>query len=179
MTASELVIINYPDPRLRKRCAQLEQINDEVRVVAARMVELMQDVHGVGLAAPQVGLLWRLFVCQPGEGAAVRIFVNPTLTPGPELESGEEGCLSIPDVTVTVQRSKTCEIHATDLDGRAIHLRAEGLPSRAWQHENDHLDGRLIVDVMNEAEKIANRKALKQLEKEYKMLHRKARPARR
>lgn len=165
-----LTIIKYPDPRLHKACAPVEVFDDELRALAVRMVELMHRAEGIGLAAPQVGILKQLFVCgvvdQPDQWMA---FVNPRLADldGP-TEAAEEGCLSIPDVNVTIKRVISCRIDAFDLDGNPIAYEASDLMARCWQHECDHLRGRLIVDRMSPADQVANRRALKRLEAKYK-----------
>lgn len=170
----KLRIISYPDPRLRQRCKPVERFDAELARLAQRMIELMQEAKGVGLAAPQVGVLTRLFVCKPVEEAAARAFVNPVLTLGEEEQESEEGCLSIADVTVNVRRATQAQMAAFDLEGRPIKLTGDGFVSRIWQHEADHLDGRLIIERMTEAEKIKNRKLLKELEREYEQAQKKA-----
>lgn len=171
----KLRIISYPDPRLRQRCKPVERFDTELARLAQRMIELMQEAKGVGLAAPQVGLPIRMFVCRPVEKAAARAFVNPVLTLGDEEQESEEGCLSIADVTVNVRRATEAQIAALELEGRPIKLSGEGFIARIWQHETDHLDGRLIIERMTEAEKIKNRKLLKELEREYEKAHKKVR----
>jgi len=164
-----LSILNYPDPRLRRPCASVETFDDGLKALAERMVELMKQADGVGLAAPQVGISRRLFVCGvSGEPDDVMAFVNPRLADLDGEESAEEGCLSIPDVTVTVKRAKRCRIDAQDLEGNPIAFEGADLAARCWQHECDHLDGRLIIDRMSEADRIANRRALKRLDPNYK-----------
>jgi len=166
---ARMKIIDYPDPRLKKKCAPVETIDEETRRLAARMLELMHAEKGIGLAAPQVGVLRRMFVCNlTGKPNDDRVFINPSLAEfAGDIES-EEGCLSIPDVTVQLHRHARCVIAAQDLSGKAVRLEGEGLAARCWQHECDHLDGRLIIDRMSEADKIANRKALRTLERKYK-----------
>lgn len=166
---SSLKIILYPDPRLRKPCQHVDKFDDDLAQLARRMLELMREAEGIGLAAPQVGIPLRLFVCNiTDDPAADRVLVNPTLSNlQGELES-EEGCLSIPDVTVKLLRAESCTLSAVDLTGKPIVEVADELLSRCWQHECDHLDGRLIIDRMSEADKIANRRVLKQLEADHK-----------
>lgn len=163
---AQLSMICYPDPRLRKVCAPVEEFGPALADLAGKMLDLMREEQGVGLAAPQVGVLSRLFVCNvTGEPGDDMVLVNPVLS---ELEGdieGEEGCLSIPDVTVQMRRAKSCVMRAVDVHGKPIELRGEDLLARCWQHECDHLDGRLIIDRMSEADRIANRKVLKELEK--------------
>ena len=164
--ADQLHIRTYPDPVLRQPATALARVDDEVRAAAGRMIELMHEVRGVGLAAPQVGLAWRLFVINvTGEPGGARVFVNPTLhEPARQTEPHDEGCLSIPGITVEVTRPVAVRVKATDLDGQTIDERAEGLLARALQDEHDHLDGRLIIDRMTPADRMANRRVLKELE---------------
>ncbi len=164
-----LEIIKYPDPRLRRPCAPIEVFDDTLVALAGRMLELMHAAQGVGLAAPQVGVLVRLFVCNvTGESADDMIIVNPRLDDLVGSIESEEGCLSIPEVTVNVRRALGCTLKGCDLKGHAIELAGAELLARCWQHECDHLDGRLITDQMSEADTIANRRVLKSLEAQYK-----------
>ncbi len=164
--AEQLTIVRYPDPVLQRRADPVETIDDEVRAVAARMIELMYEAEGIGLAAPQVGLGWRLFVTRGVEDDEPdRIYVNPVLSePGSVVEPFEEGCLSLPHVTVEVRRPTAIRIEATDLEGEVFALQRDDMLARVWQHEYDHLEGRLIIDNMSPMDRIANRKAIKQLE---------------
>ncbi len=164
--AESLRIRTYPDPVLREPATTIQRVDDEVRAVAGRMLELMHEVRGVGLAAPQVGLSWRLFVINvTGEPGHDRVFVNPSLhEPARLTEPRDEGCLSIPGITVEVTRPISVRVKATDLDGQPIDELADGVLARALQHEHDHLEGRLIIDRMTPADRMANRRALKELE---------------
>lgn len=167
---SNLTIIHYPDPRLRRACEPVPAVTDDVRALAARMLELMHAARGVGLAAPQVGRTERLFVSNTiGETdrGSDRVFINPTLSELAGIVENVEGCLSIPDVEVTMRRAKTLVIDALDLDGRPVRLAVDGLAARCYQHELDHLDGRLIIDRMSETDQIANRRLLRQLEQDF------------
>lgn len=166
---ARLRIINYPDPRLQTPGESIEHGNPPVARVAARMIELMRAAHGIGLAAPQVGLSWRLFVCNPsGEPHDDQVYLNPRLTNLEGSLDGEEGCLSIPDVTGVIRRAARVTLVATNLNGRPVERSAEGLVARCWQHEVDHLDGRLILDRMSPADKLAARRVLRQLETAYR-----------
>jgi peptide deformylase len=173
-----LTILRYPAPILRRRAEPVGHIDDEVRAVAARMIQLMHEAPGIGLAAPQVGLPWRLFVVDVPRGEqpdsetpawteASRVYVNPELTElrGP-LEVSEEGCLSIPDVHGDVYRPIIVTIRATDLDGNEFTQTGTGLLARCWQHENDHLDGVLIIDRMVQLHRLKNRQTIRQLERQ-------------
>ena len=166
---AKLRIVKYPDPRLRKTCRPVETFDDWLANVVRRMTTLMHDSAGVGLAAPQVGLPLRMFICNvTGHQDDDFVYLNPRLTDHEDLVEGDEGCLSIHDATVTVRRYRACTMHAQDLTGKPFESRASGLLARCWQHEYDHLDGHLIVDLMSEADKIANRRLLKQLESDYR-----------
>ena len=164
---SQLQIVQYPDPVLRGRTQDIPQVNGEVRAVAQRMIQLMHEAPGVGLAAPQVGLNWRLFVANAtGEPADDRVFINPVLKdPSPQQDEAEEGCLSLPDIRAPIRRPTGITIVATDLQGQRFTLSAEELPARIWQHEYDHLDGILIIDRMTPIDRMANRKLIRELEK--------------
>lgn len=161
-----LAIVNYPHPVLREKAQPIEQVDDEVRAVAQRMIELMHQAPGVGLAAPQVGLPWRMFVANPtGEEGDDRVYINPEIV---ELTGGnaarDEGCLSLPNITVEVTRPAGAKIHATGLDGEAFEDAADELLARIWQHEYDHLDGVLIIDKMSPMDRMANKRAIRELE---------------
>lgn len=161
-----LRIVFHPDPVLRERAEPVGEIDDAVRAVARRMVELMHEAQGVGLAAPQVGLPWRMFVANPtGEPGDDRVYINPALSdPDRVTEAQEEGCLSLPGIRGDITRPVGITITATDEQGRAFSRTADGLEARVWQHEFDHLDGVLIIDKMPALDRRANRRALKELE---------------
>jgi peptide deformylase len=138
-------IRQYGDPVLRMRADEVEEFDDELHKVGERMIALMHDAEGVGLAATQVGILRRFFVCTlDGED---RMLVNPVVTPlGDDTESEAEGCLSLGSVRVTVERSAKVKLEAQDADGSPVALELEGHPARVVQHEVDHLDGKLMLD---------------------------------
>ena len=162
-------IVEYPDPRLRQRCAAVKVFDERLAALADRMLELMRERHGVGLAGPQVGACHRLFVCNPtGEPADDHIYVNPELSDLTHPVEAEEGCLSIPEVRVVIRRAGSCRIKAVNLKGEPIEEQAEILLARIWQHETDHLNGRLIIDAMNPTDKIATKKQLATLEERFK-----------
>ena len=164
---SQLKIIHYPDPRLRKVCEKVKTFDEDLAALAARMLELMKDAPGVGLAAPQVGINRRLFVMNfTGEGGD-QVYVNPVVEGLEGAREAEEGCLSIPDVLVQVRRNYKCRITAQTLTGEMVQAEAEDLEARIWQHETDHLDGKLILDRMGPADRIATKKAVRDLEARY------------
>jgi peptide deformylase len=163
---SALKIVHYPHPALREKAQPVETVTDHVREVARRMLQLMHDADGVGLAAPQVALPWRMFVTNAREADPEdRVYINPVLHRDPlqRLEEAEEGCLSLPGINVQVRRPACCRITATGLDGRPFEMEDAGFLSRVWQHENDHLDGVLIIDKMSPMDRLATRRTLKEL----------------
>ena len=165
-SAEKLRIVLYPDPVLRRKAAEVGKIDEKLRAVAQRMIELMHESEGVGLAGPQVGLSLRIFVANAtGDPADDCVFINPVLlSPSTEIEPGSEGCLSIPDVRGEVRRPRSITVEAFDENGQKFTLTSESLPARIWQHEVDHLDGVLIIDRMSPLDKLANRRKLKDLE---------------
>ncbi len=162
---ASLHIVRYPDPVLRRKTRPIASIDETVRAVARRMLELMHEAPGVGLAGPQVGLSWRLFVTNAGDLDPVdRVFINPELALGRvEMEVATEGCLSLREIDVEVRRPVHADITATGLDGERFSISADELLARIWQHENDHLDGVLIVDRMSQMDRLSTRRALKEM----------------
>lgn len=148
-----LPIITLPDPLLRKVSAPIERIDEEVRKLAADMLETMYDAPGVGLAAVQVGVLRRLVVldtAKDGEPPQPLVLINPEIVRlGSEMREHEEGCLSLPDVRVDIERPGWLKVRYLDLDGKSQELEANGLLATAIQHEIDHLNGRLIIDFLS------------------------------
>jgi peptide deformylase len=138
-------IRQYGDPVLRMRAQEVTEFDEELQRVAERMLGLMHDAAGVGLAATQVGLLRRLFVfSDEGED---RVLVNPVITRSDRAtEVDDEGCLSLGTVRVDVERPVAVTIEGQDATGAPVALELEGLPARVVQHELDHLDGTLIID---------------------------------
>ena len=177
---ASLRIVHFPDPALRAPAKPVPAVTDAVRAVAARLIELMHEAEGIGLAAPQVAAPWRLFVCHvpPGEDRPVGadppqsteaplVCINPELTEfSDELEVYDEGCLSLPDITGDVRRPRLVTLTATGLDGARFTLRADGLLARCIQHEYDHLDGVLIIDKMQTLSRMKNRRAVRDLERQ-------------
>ena len=135
----------YGDPVLRMRANEVDVFDEELEHLSERMIGLMHDADGVGLAATQVGILRRLFVFSDGEED--HVIVNPVLTVrGSETETDEEGCLSLGPVRMPVERALEVTLDAVDVHGAPVHLELEGMPARVVQHELDHLDGKLIID---------------------------------
>jgi peptide deformylase len=138
-------IRQYGDPALRMKAREIETVDDDVRRLARRMTDLMHEAQGVGLAATQVGVLRRLFVfSDEGED---RVLVNPVITKrSDEIEVDDEGCLSLREVLVPVERASAVTIEGLDADGEPLKLELELPSARVVQHELDHLDGVLILD---------------------------------
>ncbi len=149
----KLPILIHPDPRLKKVAQPLADSSDALRDLAADMLETMYDAPGIGLAAPQVGVLDRLIVvdCVKEEGAAPRpmTMINPELIESSdELNVYEEGRLSIPEQYAEVTRPKEVTVAWMDLDGNAQRETFDGLWATCLQHEIDHLDGKLFIDYL-------------------------------
>ena len=162
---------------------EVKEVNDEIRVLAHEMLETMYLEKGVGLAAEQVGHNERLFVVDiPAEGdvdddgvrenpevAMPLVFINPGIIGhGDEVQIGQEGCLSFPEIFANVERWYEVDAAYTDLEGARQTLHAKGLLARAIQHELDHLDGILLIDRMSHVKKVALSGKLKRLSKKTK-----------
>lgn len=145
-----LPVVLYPDPRLRALCAPVGQVDDAIRALAADMLETMYAAPGRGLAGPQVGVLRRIFVMDPGwrEGTPEPLVcIDPEIAdPSAEVATREEGCLSIPGRPVAVTRPAAITLRWTGLYGARQERRLAGFAAVVAQHEADHLDGRLILD---------------------------------
>lgn len=161
-------IVHYPDSRLGEKCAPVEKIDESLRNLVDRMFAIMFEARGVGLAAPQVGVTMRFFVASPSfELSDLHVYINPEIVSQQGSQEGEEGCLSLPGIIGKIKRTDVVTIRATDLDGNTFEETAEGLTARIFQHEMDHIDGRLIIDRMGSVAKLANRKTLKELEEDF------------
>lgn len=180
---SRLSIVHYPAPVLRQKTKPIDKITPEVRAVVEKMNELMRTVDGIGLAAPQIGLAWRLFIVDVPAPSAERrrkspppsdypeatngleVYINPVLShPQGNPELCEEGCLSIPDIRGDVLRPPIITVTATDLDGKSFTKTTSGLLARCLQHEFDHLEGVLMLDRFTQMSRLKARPAVKDLE---------------
>jgi peptide deformylase len=140
-------IRQYGDPVLRMRANEIESFDDDLGRLVERMIGLMQDARGVGLAGTQVGTLQRLFVFQATEEDEPRAVVNPVLVQASEVKVADtEGCLSLQGVTVPVERPARVTLEGKDERGADLRLELEEHAARVVQHELDHLDGILIID---------------------------------
>ena len=135
----------YGDPMLRRKAAHVREVTPEIRRLIADMVETMFHQIGIGLAAPQVGIPYRLIVMDDGKGAA-RALINPVIRGRSGSVVDEEGCLSLPGIFGDVERARTITVQATDEDGQPFDLEATGMQARVIQHEMDHLEGILFID---------------------------------
>ncbi len=146
-------ILIHPDPRLKKLCTPISDITDALRSLADDMLETMYDAPGIGLAAPQIGVLDRLIVldCIKEEGETPRplIMFNPEVIESSDaLNTYEEGCLSLPDQYADVQRPAEVRVRWIDRDGKEVEEGFDGLWATCVQHEIDHLDGKLFIDYL-------------------------------
>ena len=160
-----LKLVLYPSPALKKIARDVQHFDEWLLGVVEKMKDIMVAEKGVGLAAPQVGLSLRLFVAAAsGKREEARAYINPVLTDEHGSEDGEEGCLSLPDIRIKVPRFKSVRIEALDEKGQPFSENLADFPARIMQHENDHLDGILLLDRMSPIAKLANRKKIKDLE---------------
>ena len=145
-----LEIKKYPDPILHKRAKEIKEVTPEIKKLSEDMIQtlLKNEIEGMGLAAPQIGVSQRIMVVKTGEKPVA--FINPEIIKkSREKEAMEEGCLSLPGLWLKIKRAKEVEIVALDINGKKIKINAEGLVSRIIQHEIDHLDGVLIINRVN------------------------------
>ncbi len=142
------------DEVLRKRSREIEEIDNKIRELALDMIDTMYKYDGVGLAAPQVGILKRIIVIDPGTGP--RVLINPVITKKSGSQTGEEGCLSSPNVFGNVDRPKTVTVEYFDIDGKKQTIKAEDLEAVILCHEIDHLDGVLFLDKAYDVYKLSD-----------------------
>jgi peptide deformylase len=179
-----LQILEYGDPILRAKGEPIENVDDRIRELAANMIETMHAANGVGLAAQQIGEALQLTVLDVSlvedrpstlkldgkdvdpKSAMPLVLINPEIELRGATEVGVEGCLSFPEITGEIERTKSVIVRAQTLDGGTIEIEASGFLARAIQHEGDHLNGILFIDRMNSAAKAALSSRLKRLHKE-------------
>lgn len=165
-----LPIKNCFDPVLRKQCQVIKNIDEELVTLSEDMIETTLAAPGVGLAANQIGIPWRLFVVNMGvetDKDNLLTLINPEITAMEGSELGEEGCLSIPDMIAEVNRATQIEVKAIDLNGNDVRFEAKGYLARALQHEMDHLNGVLFWDSLGKVKRdIMKRKFKKKLKEQ-------------
>jgi len=165
-----LPIKNCFDPVLRKQCQVIKNIDEELVTLSEDMIETTLAAPGVGLAANQIGIPWRLFVVNVGvetDKDNLITLINPEITAMEGSELGEEGCLSIPDMIAEVNRATQIEVKAIDLNGNDVRFEAKGYLARALQHEMDHLNGVLFWDSLGKVKRdIMKRKFKKKLKEQ-------------
>lgn len=142
-------IVKEGDPILRQKAQEVRRFNDNLHTLLDDMIYTMHEANGCGLAAPQVGISKCVIVIDDGVNEPMEL-VNPVITERSGSQMGEEGCLSVPDVTGNVIRSKEITVHFQDRYGEHYELTASDFPAVILQHEIDHLDGRLFIDIMKE-----------------------------
>jgi len=157
------LVRQYPDPALRNAATAVAEVDDEVQELAERMLDVMERAHGVGLAAPQLGILRRILVYRASDEDEPKVLINPELVErSDETEVGTEGCLSLlgGELQVPVARHLRVRVSGRDASGDAVDLDVDGFEARVIQHEIDHLDGILIFDRAEDQER---REALREL----------------
>lgn len=138
-------IVTEGDPILRKKCRPVDKVDDRIRGILEDMLETLHEAGGVGIAAPQVGILRRMFIAEPEPGE-VYYMINPEILEKNGSDTAEEGCLSVPGFAGAVERATYVKIKALDIDGSERTIEAEEWAARVMQHEYDHLDGILYTD---------------------------------
>jgi len=166
-----LRIIQFPHPTLRRVSKPLRRVDDELRNIVREMFDLMYQAKGIGLAANQVDLPYRLFVLNltgdPAEAEEEQVFINPVLSDPKGTAEAEEGCLSLPGLYAQVRRPETITINAYDLTGQEIEETIDGLFARAAQHETDHLNGVLFIDRLSPTTRLSLKDTLEEFEIEF------------
>jgi peptide deformylase len=166
-----LRIVQYPHPTLRHISKPLKRVDKELHGMVREMFDLMYEANGIGLAANQVDLPYRLFVLNlksdPNLSEEEHVFLNPVVTSRKGMAEGEEGCLSIPGLYAQVKRPERVTLNAYNLSGEEVNLELDGLFARAVQHEIDHLDGVLFIDRLSPTSVIEVRDALEDFEAQF------------
>jgi peptide deformylase len=142
----ELTIRIYPDRVLREKSKTVSVFDERLKKVATSMTQFMQSLKGIGLAAPQIGILERIIVVDVGRGPLH--LVNPEIVEIKGKDIFEEGCLSIPGASIQIKRPSFVVVRGYDIDGKEVSIKAKDLLARVIQHEVDHLEGRLIIDFL-------------------------------
>ena len=158
---AKLKILEFPDPRLRKKAAPVVAVDDALRVLIADMFETMYDAPGIGLAATQVDVHQRLLVTDvSSDKSEPHVLINPEIIEKDGVTVTDEGCLSVPGYYESVERAEHIRVRFLDRNGEAVEMEAEDLLAVCIQHEIDHLDGKLFVDYLSETKRLRIRKKL-------------------
>jgi peptide deformylase len=152
-------IRTFGDPVLKQRAEAVTEIDGRIAQLAAEMHATMKEAHGVGLAAPQVGVSRRLFVYEIGNSGP-RVVINPVIDEVEGEWEHEEGCLSVPGLYFEINRAKRVHLRGYDLDGDEVSVEGEEMEAKLFQHEVDHLDGRLLLEVLDDPQR---KKAMREL----------------
>src|SRR5437016_3599234 len=165
-------IVHYPHPALRHPAKPLTSIDKKLHLHIGAMMDLMYEARGLGLAAPQVALPYQLLVMNvtgdPKQPQREEVYLNPTIVERKGFMEDEEGCLSFPGLYQKIRRSKTVKIQAYDLKGNLVEKVVSDLEARAWQHEIDHLNGVLFIDMMGPIARFAARGSVKDFERQFR-----------
>ena len=164
-------IVKYPHPTLRHKSKPLRRVDGQLKQIVGGMLDLMYRDKGIGLAANQVDLPYRLFVMNlksdPAAADEEYVFINPVILKRSGTAEEEEGCLSLPEIYAPVKRSDKIVLSAYNLAGEEVKYELSGLFARAAQHEYDHLDGVLFVDRLSPSSQLAVKEALCELERDF------------
>jgi peptide deformylase len=144
-------VLKFPHPILRKKCGKVETIDEEIKKIVRDMAETMYAENGIGLAAPQVGILKQIFVVDVDK--ELISVINPEISVSGEKVKMEEGCLCLPKVSVEIERLSKAQVKGLDINGKEILIEAGDLLGRALQHETDHLNGMLIIDHLSKVKR--------------------------
>jgi peptide deformylase len=165
-------IVRYPHPALRHRACPVASIDKQLHLHVGAMKELMYEARGLGLAAPQVALPFQLLVMNvtgdPKQPECEEVFLNPQIVERKGSQEDEEGCLSFPGLYQKIRRSKTIKVRAYNLKGEVVERVVSDLEARAWQHEIDHLNGVLFIDMMGPLARLSARSSVKGFEKDFR-----------
>lgn len=161
MNKESLRLRIYPDSALRERAQPVTMIDGFMEMLVREMSSFMYRYQGIGLAAPQVGFLQRVVIMDVGDG--LMALANPVILHQEGADSLEEGCLSLPDIAVEIDRSLQITVNGVTPEGKEVRRDLDGLSARVMQHEIDHLDGRLIIDHASPVKKVLLKKQLKRL----------------
>jgi len=154
-----LPVRRFGDPVLREKSQQVKEVDEQLKELIKTMEETMHEASGVGLAATQIGILKKVFIFDVGDGA--KAIINPQIVSREGTVEEEEGCISVPGVRVKVKRAEKVKIRGQNPEGNPLEIEAEGLLARIFQHEMDHLEGKLILDRCGRGER---RRAFNQME---------------